>query len=39
MGPGSVAVGAFEDNLVAGVLSLPEGLEAVYMVTIGYYRK
>lgn len=39
MGLGSVAVGAFEDRSVGDVLSLPEGLESIYMVTIGYYRK
>ena len=39
MGLGSVAVGAFEDHSVANVLSLPDGLEVVYMVTTGYYRK
>jgi SagB-type dehydrogenase family enzyme len=39
LGLGSVAVGAFEDKSVGKVLSLPEGLEAVYMITAGYYRK
>jgi len=39
MGLGSVAVGAFEDDSVGDVLSLPEGLESIYMVTVGYYRK
>jgi SagB-type dehydrogenase family enzyme len=39
MGLGSVAVGAFEDISVGKVVSLPDDLEAVYMVTIGYYRK
>ncbi len=39
MGLGSVAVGAFEDISVGKVLLLPDDLESIYMVTIGYYRK
>jgi len=39
LGLGSVAVGAFDDSVVSEVLSLPENLEPVYMVAIGYYRK
>ncbi len=39
LGLGSVAVGAFDDSAVSEVLSLPENLEPVYMVAIGYYRK
>ena len=36
LGLGSVAVGAFDDTSVSSVLSLPENLEPVYMMTIGY---
>jgi SagB-type dehydrogenase family enzyme len=39
LGLGSVAVGAFDDNSVSKVLSLPKNLEPVYMVTVGYCRK
>jgi SagB-type dehydrogenase family enzyme len=39
LGLGSVAVGAFDDGSVSGILSLPDNLEPVYMVTTGYYRK
>ncbi len=39
LGLGSVAVGAFDDAAVGKVLSLPNHLEPVYMVTTGYYRK
>ena len=39
LGLGSVAVGAFDDSAVSDVLSLPENLEPVYMVTVGYCRK
>ena len=38
LGLGSVAVGAFDDNSVSKVLSLPDYLEPLYMVTVGYYR-
>jgi SagB-type dehydrogenase family enzyme len=38
LGLGSVAVGAFDDASVADVLSLPEYLEPVYMVAVGYCR-
>jgi SagB-type dehydrogenase family enzyme len=38
LGLGSVAVGAFDDAAVGGVLSLPKNLEPIYMVTAGYYR-
>ncbi len=36
LGLGSVAMGAFDDVSVSSVLSLPENLEPVYMVTTGY---
>jgi SagB-type dehydrogenase family enzyme len=39
LGIGSVAAGAFDDAAVSRVLSLPDNLEPVYMVTTGYYRK
>ena len=39
LGLGSVAVGAFDDNSVSEVLSLPQDLEPLYMVTVGYYRQ
>jgi nitroreductase len=39
MGLGSVAVGAFDDAAVSGLLSLPDYLEPVYMVVVGHYRK
>jgi SagB-type dehydrogenase family enzyme len=39
LGLGSVAVGAFDDSSVSEVLILPENLEPVYMVTVGYCRK
>ena len=38
LGLGSVAVGAFDDTSVSKVLSLPDYLEPLYMVTVGYYR-
>ncbi|MBN2020298.1 MAG: SagB/ThcOx family dehydrogenase [Sedimentisphaerales bacterium] len=38
LGLGSVAVGAFDDEAVKKVLSLPEELEPVYMVVVGRYR-
>ncbi len=38
LGLGSVAVGAFNDAAVSKVLSLPENLEPVYMVVVGYCR-
>lgn len=38
LGLGSVAVGAFDDNSVSEVLTLPENLEPIYMVTVGYYK-
>ena len=38
LGLGSVAVGAFEDAPVSTVLSLPDNLEPLYMVIIGYCR-
>ncbi len=38
LGLGSVAVGAFDDAAVSKVLSLPQNLEPIYMVPIGYYR-
>ena len=39
LGLGSVPVGAFDDASVSKVLSLPDELEPVYMVTAGYCRK
>jgi SagB-type dehydrogenase family enzyme len=39
LGLGSVAVGAFDDASVSKVLTLPNHLEPIYMVVIGYYRK
>jgi SagB-type dehydrogenase family enzyme len=38
-GLGSVAVGAFDDSSVSKVLSLPDYLEPIYMVVVGYSRK
>lgn len=38
LGLGSVAVGAFDDTSVSKVLSLPDFLEPLYMVTVGYCR-
>jgi SagB-type dehydrogenase family enzyme len=38
LGLGSVAVGAFDDAAVSGVLSLPKKLEPIYMVTVGHRR-
>jgi len=38
LGLGSVAIGAFDDNSVSEVLTLPENLEPVYMVSVGYYK-
>jgi len=38
LGLGSVAVGAFDDASVSKVLSLPDKLEPIYMVVVGYYR-
>ena len=39
LGLGSVSVGAFDDAAVSKVLSLPDNLLPVYMVTTGYYDK
>lgn len=39
LGLGSVAVGAFDDASVSKVLTLPNHLEPIYMVVIGYYRQ
>jgi SagB-type dehydrogenase family enzyme len=39
LGLGSVDVGAFDDAVVSKVLQLPDCLEPIYMVTVGYYRK
>jgi nitroreductase len=39
MGLGSVAVGAFDDAAVGVLLSLPDYLEPVYMVSVGHYHK
>ncbi len=38
LGLGSVAIGAFDDAAVSTVLSLPDNLEPIYMVTAGYCR-
>jgi SagB-type dehydrogenase family enzyme len=38
LGLGSVAVGAFDDASVSKVLSLPDYLEPLYMVVVGYPR-
>jgi SagB-type dehydrogenase family enzyme len=38
LGLGSVAVGAFADASVSKVLSLPNSLEPIYMVVVGYCR-
>ena len=39
LGLGSVAVGAFDDASVSKVLSLPDYLEPLYMVVVGYCRR
>lgn len=39
LGLGSVAVGAFDDDAVSEVLSLPAGLEPIYMVVVGHFAK
>jgi SagB-type dehydrogenase family enzyme len=39
LGLGSVAVGAFDDDSVSKVLSLPDHLEPIYMVVVGYPRR
>ena len=36
LGLGSVAVGAFDDASVSKVLALPDHLEPIYMVVVGY---
>lgn len=38
LGLGSVAVGAFDDASVSKVLSLPDYLEPLYLVVVGYCR-
>ena len=38
LGLGSVAVGAFDNAAVSTVLSLPDNLEPLYMVVVGYCR-
>lgn len=38
LGLGSVAVGAFDDASVSKVLSLPDYLEPLYLVVVGYSR-
>jgi SagB-type dehydrogenase family enzyme len=38
LGLGSVAVGAFDNASVSKVLLLPDYLEPVYMVVVGFYR-
>lgn len=39
LGLGSVAVGAFDDDSVSKVLSLPDHLAPIYMVVVGHCRK
>jgi SagB-type dehydrogenase family enzyme len=39
LGLGSVAVGAFDDEAVKKVLSLPAGIEPLYLVAVGHYRE
>jgi SagB-type dehydrogenase family enzyme len=39
LGLGSVPVGAFDDASVSNVLSLPDYLEPLYLVSVGYCRK
>jgi SagB-type dehydrogenase family enzyme len=39
LGLGSVAVGAFDDASVSKVLALPDNLEPLYMVPVGYCRR
>jgi SagB-type dehydrogenase family enzyme len=39
LGLGSVAVGAFDDDAVREVLSLPDNFEPIYMVVVGHCRK
>jgi SagB-type dehydrogenase family enzyme len=39
LGLGSVAVGAFDDASVSKVLALPDYLEPIYLVTVGYWHK
>lgn len=39
LGLGSVAVGAFDDASVSKVLELPDHLEPLYMVPVGYRRR
>jgi len=38
LGLGSVPVGAFDDDSVSKVLLLPDYLEVIYMVSVGYCR-
>lgn len=38
LGLGSVAVGAFDDDSVSKVLKLPDHLEPIYIVVVGYCR-
>jgi SagB-type dehydrogenase family enzyme len=39
LGLGSVPIGAFDDTSVNNVLSLPDYLEPLYLVSVGYCRK
>jgi SagB-type dehydrogenase family enzyme len=39
LGLGSVAVGAFDDSSVSKVLALPDNLEPLYMLPVGYWRR
>jgi SagB-type dehydrogenase family enzyme len=39
IGLGSVAVGAFDDDAVSKVLSLPDNLKPLYMIVVGRRRK
>jgi SagB-type dehydrogenase family enzyme len=39
LGLGSVVVGAFEEEAVKQVLSLPVSIEPLYLIPVGYYRE
>ena len=39
LGLGSVAVGAFDEQAVKQVLSLPANIEPLYLIPVGYYRE
>ena len=38
LGLGSVPVGAFHDNTVSSILSLPSNHEPLYLIPVGYVR-